>query len=932
MSKNDLDEFYQGKEYKETKEYKDIPPFNYNVKEIEKFPDEEYLPEEIKLKGTNANAEEDPLETKNKGKLKNQIERLSSATSQMVHTVVTSTAAVVTTAVAIVAVATNITIPTPVTKLIELNVGCDYVAYDLDIQNLDKNLDYKIVIENPSMSYEVKAEEGQNKAIVNDLKPLNAYSLSLRGSNGEIGGYTTYFERSFYTIRDTSPSALLEIEEVKITDGDYIGKALKCQVLISDYNNVSDNYYLGVYANDEVYFYTELLKEEIAMPDINNTLPEENHDDKIYEEYIFELLSDDYQFKVFASQNGELIEIGNKNYRYNMSYYNTINYTYHTDYLSIIEMYGQVDCDPNEVNNSVTINLYSFGENDKVLDTISTSVRFDETGYFETEIIKHPNTKTFYYDVILNYIDSNNQEKQEIYSSERITSVTDYQATYSFIEPENTSITWNDDNTCNILVPINFITAQRDLYYKISLIDESGLSVKELVANDNQANFENVPTDKNLFIKYQTFAEFSDKTIEVYEEYQTTSCIDFTTPTVELNTLTPKSDNTFLVDFNISDPSSSIVACDKAIVTVHYLNSSTEEIEVILESDENFSFSLNNFVGESVTLSIDLFYYSVYGNNLRVKTYDNIFLTKEYQVITERVNVVNDNNYSMHTVEFINAVCLPAGGYYTIGYNDVVSDPLTVNTYEFKDLSVETYIFTIRLYNEQDILIGTNDEIVLDMATEVSANKTDYNPRNVLITYNDDETINIYYDCQFSSNDLDTYFEMILFYYDEDGNQVVQDIFTQEEMLIIPNLPFRAYYFYTYATKIIENVYYRTNLWHGSGGIEFGEEYIDITVERDETQTTINGNFSMFTNGEAQAIVTFEDDTTVERTIILTDNNYDFSIVLEGTKRIKSIDISYYYNQFDNNLGVIKAKLEAKGIPILGSETKYYHISLTGIE
>ncbi len=154
-------------------------------------------------------------------------------------TVVTGTATVVVGAsAAIVAFnATNKALPTMTVNSIDS--GSSFVHYNLEINNLDLNKDYDIVIRNSQQEIKLDCTNGINDEYVYNLKPGLEYSLTLVGYN-ELLGEIPYVSKKFFTLNSEE---VLGYSNIEIIYNDDLTCGIKYDTtMVDDYNTMGDTY------------------------------------------------------------------------------------------------------------------------------------------------------------------------------------------------------------------------------------------------------------------------------------------------------------------------------------------------------------------------------------------------------------------------------------------------------------------------------------------------------------------------------------------------------------------------------------------------------------------------------------------------------------------------------------------------------------------
>ena len=140
-------------------------------------------------------------------------------------------------------------------------VGTNYIKYEIDIEELSENMDYKIKVSNPNFEIEYPIlEAGLQRQIVPDLLPYRRYDLEIIGTDPNVGDIV-YYKRECYTDILTKPKAVFKFTP----HFDYIlGRLdLEYETYISNFYNNADNTYLQIYSGDR------LVLEDKELPEDN---------------------------------------------------------------------------------------------------------------------------------------------------------------------------------------------------------------------------------------------------------------------------------------------------------------------------------------------------------------------------------------------------------------------------------------------------------------------------------------------------------------------------------------------------------------------------------------------------------------------------------------------------------------------------------------
>lgn len=187
-------EFFNSSESNKTTEYKYFPAEIYR-----KNKEENHAGVEEVLKG-------DEITTlqRNKKTLKDEGDTGRKRIIDKVFSSIKAVSTSATVAVTAVVVTTTLVISTPNVDLKSLDVGSDYIEYEMEISDLDENSSYSIVVSTSneeSVEFEVE-ENGTYKNRVEGLKPQWEYTLSLVCHDTALGD-VAYYEIKLQTLKFT---------------------------------------------------------------------------------------------------------------------------------------------------------------------------------------------------------------------------------------------------------------------------------------------------------------------------------------------------------------------------------------------------------------------------------------------------------------------------------------------------------------------------------------------------------------------------------------------------------------------------------------------------------------------------------------------------------------------------------------------------------
>ena len=251
---NRNDEFFTGEEFRGQTEYKFMRAEQYiNASEVgARAPEAQETAPETQFGNEQGKPRQKPseaLSTKSGKRRASVKDFLTKITESATSTVGTTVAAVG--VVATVAVCGSLYVPPPKVNLLSLDVGADYVSYVVQIDELQENVDYDIVVENAYHTFtQEDVSAGENVNFINQLKPFYEYTLSVVGKTEDAIGETVYFEEKFYTGTGAEPKAFISLEDRAVAGNIEIAYS----VYVSDPLSLSNQYLVRAFYENELIF------------------------------------------------------------------------------------------------------------------------------------------------------------------------------------------------------------------------------------------------------------------------------------------------------------------------------------------------------------------------------------------------------------------------------------------------------------------------------------------------------------------------------------------------------------------------------------------------------------------------------------------------------------------------------------------------------
>ena len=445
-------------------------------------------------------------------------------------TVVTGTATVVVGAAAAVVAFNATSKGLPTMKVNTLDSGSSFVHYNLEINNLDLDKDYDIIIRNNSHSFKFDCVNGINDQYVYNLKPGLEYSLTLVGYN-ELLGEIPYASKTFYT---TKSEEVLGYSNIEIIYNDDLTCGIKYDTtMVDDFNTVGDTYivikeFVDGYGEEEWEIFNSLYAEDFMREEPDKFTYEYNkkvHKGSVKEVYPGLLKIELY--KVGDSEDresGELIATTEKQIVYPIYEKSDSNYIEFSGDYNLIKDIKKINVRKENLYAKISL----FNEND-VETKIEKEIDITE-GLFKLRQLVKQDTNGYsyqigYYKADKSFVVVKEKAKAEFYGGYFGAYYDDVYSNYGQMIAN-----WNYDDAGNETLDLTLLTdfdnyGNDDCYYKVELFKET--------YDQGQAEFElidtyigtGLPTFKNL--PTREYDRGNDYYYPIYYGFKYTSLMNY---------------------------------------------------------------------------------------------------------------------------------------------------------------------------------------------------------------------------------------------------------------------------------------------------------------------------------------------------------------------------------------------------------------------
>lgn len=601
---------------------------------------------------------------------------------------------------------------------------------------------------------------------------------------------------------------------------------------------------------------------------------------------------------------------------------------------AIDEQSETINCLPNLISvsgdltaldSSVSLGVY-FAQYDSEGNLIKNSeakiMTDGELMSYSLECPAHYGVATYKY-VVFTYPDGGDGQPVTVYESniKSFNADQSFAASYERKTPANAVLAYYGDGSIEITVDPGFSTELDDVFgYKLAVVNGTGKVFGEYYGTGEAVITVDDVTDLDeIIFVYYDCAEFAGEYVE-YESYQTEG-IPFCVPSLTLSDTLGFEGEHFTVSYTLNmiydyDYASLDLLIEKGQLTY------TKSVDVLSESGTVILDMVDGELG-SVTVSaylnfedstlnggshrllldsanLDMSYrFSVTGvladisgaNTVPVTVkFDGTFIPSTYSL-----KVTDSEGYVNIAAPITDGVC--SFNTIPIGLDDVLTLTITDSN---GDPWGETYTYSISQANAKENYTPPTFNSV--------------NPGDALVTYNDDGTINIYRDVNFSSENENVYYNAFIYSLskEQDGDGPIAykrsyDIIGRDRYAVIENIPMDTYFLIYYFMFDFDGVSYVMSTETPSGSVYFPESFGNLEVTAENGSTTVNVQLTSYGRIDDRVTVNGVDYTYESNGELL---EY-ISLSLDGEVNVTSVTV--YYNCYYGNYDSISAGIEIHG-------------------
>lgn len=455
------------------------------------------------------------------------------------------------------------------------------------------------------------------------------------------------------------------------------------------------------------------------------------------------------------------------------------------------------------------------------------------------------------------------------------------------------TINWNEDSN-EITIPFSFDGGSSDGYkYAVILTDESNTQLGYYLGNESNPVFLLPTESEKINVKYQLAFEQNESVI-VCESYDL-GVLDISKPKIQLlNDKELSGISRYKIPLNVSSKRFDSLYQNSIL----YYTVSYDGIEQYTSEAYDWEVNTSSFIEielptgvSQFSVALSLEYTEKYGKNQRTVVSDNFSYTNELEFAL--IDAYADlSYYGGNTGYLYFGYYAPEGSYVLVTPEGEEGVILESDHYEFTTEGVHN--FTYQLFDLNNTPLSEMREISFDVTFNQEYNFYSANPGEIIVTSNDDETINLYIDVQFESENPDIFYKITY------GNNV---FISKDYLAVIKNVPNQSYPI-TYQVIYEKNgVRYILSSTTPSGTVDTSFDYTFELFENEEN-VVISASYPLNFMPNSSIIIRLnEKELEVSQDdIVFNESTYTYDIVLDYTEEILYADISFRATTIDSAL------------------------------
>ena len=451
-----------------------------------------------------------------------------------------------------------------------------------------------------------------------------------------------------------------------------------------------------------------------------------------------------------------------------------------------------------------------------------------------------------------------------------------FNATYNIVDEQSALIYWDDPNNYLITFNTDFDNLGDDtLAYRIILTDTQTNEEYIYSGTDKIGEIIVPNTCKELSITYE-FIKVENEVEKVFDKVEVPNTLKINTPEVIF------SDNLELIGINqfslpLTISTSLEEVFNSIILNMTYSDSTTEQIildKVKVNSENLITLDIPNGIS-SVQIDYEINLLGHNGNNERALTGSKVYTLQNKYTLTN--TVVDKVLYNETRLSFIYHFIDDDT---TLAVKNLSSNEITTlyvgDSYigASFDSSLNSAEYSYYLSNSTGDAIDVETSITVDTSIDPSSYSSLYefsysNPGDVVVTYNEDGTINLYTFTNFSTTD-DTIYYTIKYTNDSIGEK---EVVYKDKVAKFEDTPHGNYYISYNVYKEMNGISYLIYEVTPSGGIELYSNTLENVITVDNNVISFSFNKYMYVCDNTSFIITLDGvDYNVDSSCITFDD------------------------------------------------------------
>ena len=484
----------------------------------------------------------------------------------------------------------------------------------------------------------------------------------------------------------------------------------------------------------------------------------------------------------------------------------------------------------------------------------------------------------------------------------------EFTATYNLIDETTAIIHWDNPDYYMVEMNTDFNNLSDDrLSYRIKLFDEEN-NQEYIYEGIEKIAVINVPKTVNkVSITYELIGTYNGEE-KIFETIELENELIFNQPSIEIqDTLTLIETNKYQASLKVSSNIPDQEIYESINIEFIYNDSSTYNyvIDNVVPNEEiKIDLDVANGIS-SVMMKYNVSFLGNNGHNQRsIEGSKSFALENEFNLVKTQITN-NDPKYAKlyFIYHFIDNGT-------TIAIRDTLNNEITYLEEEMEyieviiDSSITTAEYAYYLSDLSGQALSEETIISLDLTPDIQSLKDSYefsyqNPGEVLVTYNEDGTINLYFSVTFSTQDSDIYYGIEFI-----NSNEVKEIYYTESYPTYENIPYDNYYIVYRVYKQINGIEYVIEEISVSGGIELlGTLSFEGSVEINENIIEVSFYDTQYVFDETSFILTIDGvDYNIDSSLIVYDQeSYTYKIAYEHdtiptTATVRFQGANYYHH------------------------------------